>query len=268
MLQQCLSLGESHSPQALLKLVALARLHGARPAIADAIVSSLAGREVEFITFALAQPDPAGAAAAVSLAASCVWRSGDAVRTAALDQGFGAANAPAWASAVLLDSLKDIIPVRSDGTLLTARLAAAPITLAKLAATDSPLRARATELLAHLHWPGHEGAAVAKAAPLTPDQEKLFEKGRVIFTTICAGCHQPTGLGLKGLAPALVGSKWVAGDERALARIVLQGKSREGSVMPPLGALDDESLAGALTFVRRSWGHGFDPVDPAVIARA
>ena len=266
-LQQCLSLGESKDVRALPFLLKLARQHGARPAIADAIVSSLAGREVEFITLALAQPDAASSTTAVALAATCVWRSGDAVRTAALDQLFGATTAPAWATAALLDSLKQIIPAQTDGTLLFARLAASPTALTKLAATV-PVGARATELLAHLHWPGHEGEAAAKVVPLTTAQTQLFEKGRVIFTTICAGCHQPTGLGLKGLAPALVNSKWVAADERALARIVLQGRASENLIMPPLAALDDESLAGALTFVRRSWGHGFNPVDPAVIARA
>jgi mono/diheme cytochrome c family protein/glucose/arabinose dehydrogenase len=267
LLQVALSLGESRSPLSLLALHSLARRQGSRSGIADAIVSSLAGREVEFITLALGQPDSASSAATVTLAATCIWRSGDATRTAALDQLLGADNAPAWATAALLDSYEAIIPKR-DKELLFARLAAAPTALARLAATDSSARARATDLLAHLHWPGHEGEAAAKAAPLTPDQEKLFEKGRTVFTTICAGCHQPTGLGLKGLAPSLVNSSWVAGDARALARIVLQGKSREGSVMPPLAALDDESLAGALTFIRRSWGHGFDPVEPAVIARA
>ncbi|MES1168721.1 MAG: hypothetical protein ABUL61_06085, partial [Oleiharenicola lentus] len=57
-------------------------------------------------------------------------------------------------------------------------------------------------------------------------------------------------------------------NERALARIVLQGKLSENLVMPSLQVLDDESLAGVLTFVRRSWGHGYDPVAPAVIAQA
>jgi len=266
-LQQCLSLGESRDPQVLPTLLKRALVYGKRAAIADAIVSSLAGREVEFIKLAFAEPDP-DVSATVTLAATCVWRSGDAARTAALDQLFGAANVPAWSTDVLLDSLKQIIPGQSDGTLLTARLAATPTTLSRLAGTDSPVRARATNLIAHLRWPGHEGEAAAPVTPLTPAQTQLFEKGRTVFTTICAGCHQPTGLGLKGLAPALVNSTWVAGDERALARIVLQGKTREGSVMPPLAALDDESLAGALTFIRRSWGHGFDPVDPTVIARA
>ena len=106
------------------------------------------------------------------------------------------------------------------------------------------------------------------ATPFTSEQQKLFEKGREVFATICAGCHQPTGLGLKGLAPSLVTSQWAVGDERALARIVLQGKASEGLIMPPLAALDDESLAGALTFIRRSWGHTASPVDTAAIARA
>ena len=268
LLQASLTLGESRSPLSLLALHSLARRHGSRPAIADAIVSSLAGHEVDFIKLALAESDPASSTATVTLAATCIWHLGEAAPAAVLDQLFAGATAPAWSTTVLLDSLKQIIPGQSDGTLLFARLAAVPTTLIKLAASDSPIRARATELLAHLHWPGHEGAAATKAIPLTPDQGKLFEKGRVVFTTICAGCHQPTGLGLKGLAPALVNSKWVAADERALARIVLQGRASENLIMPPLAALDDESLAGALTFVRRSWGHGFDPVDPAVIARA
>ena len=188
--------------------------------------------------------------------------------TAALDQLFGAANTPAWATNILLDSLNRGIPAQSDGILLTARLAAAPTTLSRLAATDSPVQTRAAELLAHLRWPGHEDDAATQVVPLTEGEQLLFENGRAVFMGICAGCHQPSGLGLKGLAPSLVNSKWVAADERALARIVLHGKVREGSVMPPLAALDDGSLAGALTFIRRSWGHGFDPVDPGVIARA
>jgi len=268
LLQQCLSLGASPSAQSLPALLNLARRHGARPVIADAIVSGLANREVEFIALAFAQTDPASATSAVTLAATCVWRSGDAAPTAALDRLFGAVTSPTWGTDCLLESLKHVIPAQSDGKLLTARLAAVPTSLSRLAAVDSPVRARAAELLAHLHWPGHEGEAAAKVAPLTAAQAQLFEKGRVIFTSICAGCHQPTGLGLKGLAPSLVNSQWVAGDERAVARIVLQGKTSENLIMPPLQSLDDESLAGALTFVRRSWGQGFDPVDPAVIARA
>lgn len=265
-LQQSLSFGAATSSRALSILLELARVHGARPFVGEAIVSSLAGREAGFVALAQSQPDLGAAGPTITLAASCVWRAGQSAQVAQLDRLLGSADAPAWAVPTLLASLKQAIPHQSDGKLLSAHLSAAPATLVRLSETDSADRAMATELLDHLTWPGHE--ATTTAAPLTAEQEALFEKGRGIFTTICAGCHQPNGQGLKGLAPSLVTSKWVAGSERALARIVLQGKLSENLVMPQLQALDDESLAGVLTFLRRSWGHGFDPVSPAAIAQA
>jgi hypothetical protein len=39
--------------------------------------------------------------------------------------------------------------------------------------------------------------------------------------------------------------------------------------MPPWkAALDDEAIAGVLTFVRRSWGHDADPVPVALVTAA
>jgi hypothetical protein len=35
--------------------------------------------------------------------------------------------------------------------------------------------------------------------------------------------------------------------------------------MPSLAALNDEQIAGALTYVRREWGHTADPVDPKAV---
>jgi mono/diheme cytochrome c family protein len=67
----------------------------------------------------------------------------------------------------------------------------------------------------------------------------------------------------------LLYSRWVLGDSRILARIVLNGKVQENMVMPPWkAALDDENIAGVLTFVRRSWGHDADPVSPKIVADA
>jgi mono/diheme cytochrome c family protein len=266
-LQQAFSLSASNNPESLGVLLALAQRHGHRPIVADAIVSGLAGREADFLALALRLPDPGAARRTLNTAATCVWRSDNAAQVGRLDQLLGAADAPAWAGEVLLDSLKSLVPVRSDGKVMTAHLAAAPTTLLRLASTDSPQRERATALRDHLNWPGNE-AKVATAAPLTPEQQKLFDKGREVFATICAGCHQPTGLGLKGLAPSLVTSQWAVGDVGPLARILLQGKASEGLIMPPLAALDDESLAGAMTFIRRSWGHTATAVDTAAIARA
>jgi mono/diheme cytochrome c family protein len=140
--------------------------------------------------------------------------------------------------------------------------------LALAAQKDAADAARATKLLTSLTWPGKPGHTTAVAVALTPAEEALFEKGRVQFATVCAACHQPTGLGLAGLAPPLVNSAWALGDERILARIVLLGKAQQNMIMPPMRAFDDETLAGVLTYVRRSWGHAAAPVSPKTLAAA
>jgi mono/diheme cytochrome c family protein len=49
-------------------------------------------------------------------------------------------------------------------------------------------------------------------------------KGRELFMTICAACHQRDGEGKNGVAPPLVGSEWaLAPGGGRLVRIVLNG---------------------------------------------
>jgi mono/diheme cytochrome c family protein len=149
-------------------------------------------------------------------------------------------------------------------------LPAEPGPLLKLAAQNETAAGKqAAKLINLLKWPGKPGTeneSAAIAARLTPEQKMLFEKGEKQFAAICAACHQPHGEGMPGLAPQLLYSRYVLGSEQALARIVLSGKEREGRVMPPLRSLDDESIAGVLTYVRQSWGHNAPPVSPAVVA--
>ena len=92
-----------------------------------------------------------------------------------------------------------------------------------------------------------------------------YELGRVQFKTLCAPCHQESGLGSAGLAPPLVASDWVTdvGPNRII-RLVQTGvagpikvKDVEWNlVMPPMGAtLEDKQLAAVLYYVRNSWGN-------------
>jgi mono/diheme cytochrome c family protein/glucose/arabinose dehydrogenase len=111
---------------------------------------------------------------------------------------------------------------------------------------------------------------VVNAAPLSTDEQKRFDAGKGIYEQVCLACHQQHGLGQPGLAPPLVGSEWVAGSEKRMIRIVLQGmrgklkvKGEEFELdMPSLGVLDDEQVASVLTYVRREWNHGFPAVSP------
>lgn len=272
-LQAALSLGETADPAGLSAMTGIAGRFGRQPHVADALVSGLSGRELDFIERAGYAAASDHAAPAVTLAASAVLKSGDTSRiTRLLDLLEPASAVAAWVRPAVLDGIERYLPKTPDGLPLAATIAVEPEALLRLAARqDTPGASQAARLAGLLKWPGKpglEGESAALAARLTPDQKVLFEKGRTVYATLCAACHQAGGEGQAGLAPQLLHSKYILGNEAALARIVLNGKENEGLVMPPLRALDDDSLAAALTFVRQSWGHNAPPVAPAAIAKA
>jgi mono/diheme cytochrome c family protein len=96
---------------------------------------------------------------------------------------------------------------------------------------------------------------------------------------LCAACHHPAGFGDAGKGPALLDSEWLDNDER-LVRLVLYGVrgpitvngepyNRDGALEMPgmYKALDDEKIAGILTFVRREWRDKALPVAPKTVTR-
>jgi mono/diheme cytochrome c family protein len=122
-------------------------------------------------------------------------------------------------------------------------------------------------------WPGDPVAQGVQ--PLTPDQRLSMQRGAAFFPR-CAACHGNEGGGITGLAPPLAGADWVTGPPEWLGRIILQGMTGpivvnsvpfEG-VMPAHGhiqELDDELLAGLMTYLRRSWGNTASAVSPAQV---
>jgi mono/diheme cytochrome c family protein len=146
--------------------------------------------------------------------------------------------------------------------------------LLKKSLTDKEATRVYTAAAARIAWPGKPGApAPPKIVPLTEPQAALFEKGKVVYTSLCAACHQPHGYGLDGLAPPLVDSEWVLGKPDVPARIVMHGLAgpmKVGSrtwnlAMPPLMQLTDEEVAGVLTYIRREWDHNASPVDTKLV---
>lgn len=127
---------------------------------------------------------------------------------------------------------------------------------------------------ARIAWPGKPGAPPPpKIVPLSSAQQALFDKGKVVYQTLCAACHQPHGMGLDGLAPGMVDSEWVIGKPDVPARIIMHGlvgPIKVGSrtwdlAMPPLPHLTDEDIAAVLTYIRREWDHTASPVDTAAV---
>jgi len=100
------------------------------------------------------------------------------------------------------------------------------------------------------------------AAELAGDKPAAGAKvdGGAIFNSMCAACHQATGLGLPGVFPPLAGSEWVLGKPDTLAAILLHGVSGplevKGTVyqgaMPAFGSsLGDAEIAAVLTHLGR-----------------
>lgn len=142
----------------------------------------------------------------------------------------------------------------------TTAEAPAPAAAPAEAASASPAAAPAPATVA--------SASPAAAAAPTASGSALpgFAEGQTLFTTICAVCHQPTGMGLPNMFPPLAGSDWVnaPGPER-LIRIVLHGFqgpiningkpfSTPAPMMPPQAALPDQQIAAVLTYVRNAFG--------------
>jgi mono/diheme cytochrome c family protein len=156
------------------------------------------------------------------------------------------------------------------------RLLREPAGLATLLkSTDKKVSELAKKAESGLSWPGKPGDNTPPLTPLTPEQQKSFAAGRETFSTICAQCHQPSGLGQEGVAPPLVDSEWVLGPVDRLARIALNGlhgpikvgKTTTDLEMPGLYALPDEQIASVLTYVRREWGHEGSPVATEDVVR-
>ena len=142
-----------------------------------------------------------------------------------------------------------------------------PAEFAALAKGNGDLSTRASTLLARMNWPGKPPAAGAQApvAPLTPEQQKVYDAGQTVFKSLCMACHGEDGKGGE-LGPALIGSQFGLAAPEIPIRILLQGKEGKVGLMPPLGAtLTDDQIAGALTYIRRQWGNAAGAVDPSTV---
>jgi glucose/arabinose dehydrogenase/mono/diheme cytochrome c family protein len=257
--QAALSLGAGPSGVVDAPLLRLAAHHGSLPYMADAIASSLTGRETGAIDL-LAAADSPGSRALLSALTSVVLKSGKQDDIARLWTKFVTAESQPWVLDAMLDGVDRFVP-GSDTRQRAVFLPAEPAGLIAFSKSQAPQAQRAAAVLRFLRWRGQTVDQAAAMNSLTPAERQRFERGRQEFA-VCAACHQPNGEGLAGLAPSLQGSPYINGGLAALARIVLNGKSGAELTMPPLRALDDDTLAAILTYTRRSWGHDASAIAP------
>lgn len=236
--------------------------HGKNALIREAALTGLRGKETAFAK-TLAQTPSEGSKAVIGALAELIALAGKAGPIAEMLEL--AANSPENRDTILKGLAK------TDSKSKTVKL----VWLDKEPEHLKQLKL-ASSLANRLVWPGKPGApAPPVIKPLTEAQTALFEKGKTIYATLCAACHQPHGFGLDGLAPPLVDSEWVLGKPEVLARIVMHGLAGPVKVsgrtynlaMPPLPQLTDEDIAGVLTYIRREWEHTASAVETAHVKK-
>jgi len=96
-------------------------------------------------------------------------------------------------------------------------------------------------------------------------QQELMDRGQKVYGTICAACHQPTGLGQPPTYPALKGSKVATGPIENHIDTVMNGKS--GTAMAAFKSqLSPADIAAVITYERNAFGNNTGTmVQPASI---
>jgi cytochrome c oxidase subunit 2 len=110
----------------------------------------------------------------------------------------------------------------------------------------------------------------AKAAPeekvdpnVVLSKDELVAKGKAVYASNCASCHQAEGQGMPPTFPALTGSAVVKGDINAQVHLMLNGKG----MMPAFGSmLSASDFAAVVTYTRNGLGNSVnDAIQPSEI---
>lgn len=258
---------------------------GGSPLLNDAIACGVRGRELEYLETLLAEPvgkeeDKLVTSGLLQMLSACVMNERrDARVTKLLD--VTAAQEPNGARQLAMLNGIAGIPLEKKvkaqpRKLLYLDAQPAALTSLKEKAKLGSVKKLLTTVDTSLAWPGKPGVPPPPVVvPLNAEQQARFEKGKTIYAGLCAACHQPTGLGMEGLAPPLVDSEWVTGPSERPVKIVLHGMSGPIQVsgrtwtleMPPLPSFSDEDIASVLTYIRREWEHTAGPVSPNDVAK-
>lgn len=103
-----------------------------------------------------------------------------------------------------------------------------------------------------------------------------MDRGKKVYDAYCLACHMEDGTGVPRMNPTLVKTKWVLGDKKKLAVIVLNGMDEEIEIngqnysnpMAPHDFLKDQEIADVLTFIRNSFGNKATAVTAAEVKTA
>ena len=260
----------------------------------EALLTGFSGRETEFLSARLAlpawaHPEP-WRQKLLAASAGLLWRQSQPLTVLRFLHLVGdQPEERAWQQIALLEGLPSMPVKTAKGARAGKALSAAPrvITLPtppealeKLRKSpDARLAAAADAMAKELNWPGKDGKPLPIRPPLSAKHQAQYDLGRKEYLALCAACHHPAGYGDAGKGPALLDSEWLDNDER-LVRLVLYGLRGPVSINDELfnpdgalempgayKALDDQNIAGILTYIRREWRDQTPSIEPETVAR-
>lgn len=131
-------------------------------------------------------------------------------------------------------------------------------------------------LATHVAFAGREPGITASAnAQAAAAVSNPIEAGGRVYQKNCTACHQPTGKGIPGAFPPLVGSEWVTGAPETLVRILLHGlqgpvevagATYNGAMPAWKDVLKDEEIAALATYIRQLAPNAAAAVDADAVA--
>lgn len=99
--------------------------------------------------------------------------------------------------------------------------------------------------------------------PTLGSAEERVAPGEQLFRDNCAECHQPDGMGIAGIYPALATSEVVRGSGVDVALQLIIGRGE----MPSFSAaLRPHEMAAVINYVRNAWGNKGNSISVEEIA--
>jgi mono/diheme cytochrome c family protein len=94
--------------------------------------------------------------------------------------------------------------------------------------------------------------------------DNVYKQGKVLYTRMCANCHQENGEGLKGLVPPLVKADYLSLHRSELScviknglkgNIVVNGVTYGTQEMLGIKGVTEFEIANIMNYISTSWGN-------------
>jgi glucose/arabinose dehydrogenase/mono/diheme cytochrome c family protein len=187
--------------------------------------------------------------------------------------------AHALLAAAVRAALRDTDPRVSIQAMLSMRRAALPDAKKVIQATASASTSAGVYAINEQLWDASKSEDPQLIRVLSVNGLRSYRSGATLYNSVCFACHGADGRGApapgaagRTIAPSLIGSRRVLGDERAAIAILLHGLEGKvdgvdyGAPMVPMNSYSDADLANLLTYVRNSFGNRAPAVAPAAVA--